>query len=57
MAANQELLAVEVVRALAGSIGIVAAVPLTTAIAAFLVAPADPRSDAADHPHPGPLEA
>jgi uncharacterized membrane protein len=57
VAANQELLAVEVVRALAGSIGIVAAVPLTTAIAAFLVAPADARRDAADHAHPGPLEA
>jgi uncharacterized membrane protein len=57
VAANQELLAVEVVRALAGSIGIVAAVPLTTAIAAFVVAPADARSDAADHAHPGPLEA
>ena len=53
VAANQELLAVEVVRALAGSIGIVAAVPLTTAIAAFLVAP----SDATAHAHPGPLEA
>ena len=53
VAANQELLAVEVVRALAGSIGIVAAVPLTTAIAAFLVAP----SDATAHRHPGPLAA
>jgi uncharacterized membrane protein len=53
VAANQELLAVEVVRALAGSIGIVAAVPLTTAIAAFLVAP----SNATDGVHPGPLEA
>jgi uncharacterized membrane protein len=46
-----------VVRALAGSIGIVAAVPLTTAIAAFMVAPADAPSDAPNHPHPGPLEA
>jgi uncharacterized membrane protein len=53
VAANQELLAVEVVRALVGSIGIVAAVPLTTAIAAFLV----PPSSAADHRHPGPLAA
>ena len=53
VAINGELLAVEVVRALAGSIGIVTAVPLTTAIAAFLVGP----SDAIDHRHPGPLVA
>lgn len=53
VAANQELLAVEVVRALAGSIGIVAAVPLTTAIAALLV----PPSAATSHPHPGPSAA
>ncbi|HEX6129739.1 MAG TPA: YibE/F family protein [Candidatus Limnocylindria bacterium] len=50
VAVNGELLAVEVVRALAGSIGIVAAVPLTTAIAAFLVEP----SDAPGLEHPGP---
>ncbi len=36
IALNGELIAVEVVRAVAGSIGIVAAVPLTTAIAAYL---------------------
>jgi uncharacterized membrane protein len=53
VAVNGELLAVEVVRALAGSIGIVAAVPLTTAIAAFLV----PPSEASGHPHPGPSVA
>jgi uncharacterized membrane protein len=35
--ANGELVAVEIVRALAGSIGIVAAVPLTTAIAAAIL--------------------
>lgn len=35
--ANGELVAVEILRAMAGSIGIVAAVPLTTAIAAALV--------------------
>lgn len=34
---NAEIVAVEVVRALVGSIGIVAAVPLTTAIAAWLL--------------------
>jgi uncharacterized membrane protein len=51
VALNGELLAVEVVRALAGSVGIVAAVPLTTVIAAFLVHPV-----AADdaHAHPAP---
>jgi uncharacterized membrane protein len=38
--ANGEIVAVEIVRSLAGSFGIVAAVPLTTAIAAFLL-PAD----------------
>lgn len=49
---NGEIVAVEVVRALVGSIGIVAAVPLTTAIAAWLlparaageVSPAEPVS-------------
>jgi uncharacterized membrane protein len=35
--ASTELVAVEVVRTLVGSIGIVAAVPLTTFIAAWLV--------------------
>jgi uncharacterized membrane protein len=35
--ANGELVAVEIVRSLAGSFGIVAAVPLTTAIAAFML--------------------
>ncbi len=34
---NSEIVAVEVIRALVGSIGIVAAVPLTTAIAAWLI--------------------
>ncbi|MEO8571653.1 MAG: YibE/F family protein [Chloroflexota bacterium] len=37
LTASMENVAVEVVRALVGSIGIVAAVPLTTAVAAFLV--------------------
>jgi uncharacterized membrane protein len=39
MVLNGELLAVEVIRALVGSIGIVAAVPLTTLVAAFLIVP------------------
>ena len=51
VALNGELLAVEVVRTLAGSVGIVAAVPLTTVIAAFLVHPVD--ADGA-HAHPAP---
>jgi uncharacterized membrane protein len=41
--ANGELVAVEIVRALAGSFGIVAAVPLTTAIAAFMVPARQPE--------------
>jgi len=36
---NGEIVAVEVIRALVGSIGIVAAVPLTTAVAAVLIVP------------------
>jgi uncharacterized membrane protein len=39
---NSEIVAVEVIRALVGSIGIVAAVPLTTVVAAALVVPAHP---------------
>ena len=40
---NSEIVAVEVIRALVGSIGIVAAVPLTTMVAAALLVPATPR--------------
>ena len=43
---NGELVAVEVIRALVGSIGIVAAVPLTTLVAAMLMVPAEPISSA-----------
>ena len=39
---NGEIVAVEVIRALVGSIGIVAAVPLTTLLAAMLMVPARP---------------
>jgi uncharacterized membrane protein len=39
---NSEVVAVEVIRALVGSIGIVAAVPLTTAVAVALVVRAGP---------------
>jgi uncharacterized membrane protein len=42
---NGEIVAVEVIRALVGSIGIVAAVPLTTMVAALLIVPARPGSD------------
>ena len=37
---NSEIVAVEVIRALVGSIGIVAVVPFTTAVAAWLMVPA-----------------
>ena len=47
IALNGELVAVEVVRALAGSIGIVAAVPLTTAVAALVVGGGAQRNAAA----------
>jgi uncharacterized membrane protein len=42
---NGELVAVEVIRALVGSIGIVAAVPFTTLVAALLMVPAGPAAD------------
>ena len=44
---NGEVVAVEVIRALVGSIGIVAAVPLTTIVAAMLIVPAGERGEAA----------
>jgi uncharacterized membrane protein len=44
---NGELVAVEVIRALVGSIGIVAAVPLTTLVAALLMVPAEPTASVA----------
>jgi len=43
---NGEIVAVEVIRALVGSVGIVAAVPLTTVIAAVLMVPAEAAADA-----------
>lgn len=42
--ANSEVVAIEIVRTLCGSIGLVAAVPLTTALAAVVVAGAQPSS-------------
>ncbi len=44
---NSEVVAVEVIRALVGSIGIVAAVPLTTLIAAALMVPSPRTADEA----------
>ncbi|HEX7197218.1 MAG TPA: YibE/F family protein [Candidatus Limnocylindria bacterium] len=44
---NGELVAVEVIRALVGSVGIVAAVPLTTVVAGLLMVPAGRGGDAA----------
>ncbi|MBW3579961.1 MAG: YibE/F family protein [Actinobacteria bacterium] len=48
---NGESVAVEVVRALTGSIGLVASVPLTTALAVFVAGATSPPSEIA---HPGP---
>jgi len=50
--ANSELLAVEIVRTLCGSIGLVAAVPVTTALAAVIVAP----RHSVERPDPAPTE-
>ena len=47
MVLNGEIVAVEVIRALVGSVGIVAAVPLTTVVAALLMVPARPNGDVA----------
>lgn len=51
--ANSEIVAVEIVRTLCGSIGLVAAVPITTVMAALLVGTADdpPSAPAEDPPH------
>ena len=43
---NSEVVAVEVIRALVGSIGIVAAVPLTTFVAALLMVPGNSETNA-----------
>jgi hypothetical protein len=53
--ANSELVAEEIVRTLVGSIGLVASVPVTTALAALVVS-ADRPGDAApaQQPHPQP---
>jgi hypothetical protein len=57
MVVNSEVVAIEVVRTLAGSLGILAAVPITTAIATFLLDRADPpRPDDAAWHSTGPHE-
>ena len=48
--ANGEIVAVEIVRALVGSIGIVAAVPITTLVAAWLVVAREPAPTISDAP-------
>lgn len=64
MVANSELIAVEIIRTLCGSIGLVAAVPITTALGAVVLrptigeagAPSDVRSPSADS-SPNPTTA
>ena len=53
MAANSELVAVEIVRTLCGSIGLVAAVPITTVLAAIVATPPEP-SPATEEPSTEP---
>ena len=52
---NGEIVAVEVIRALVGSIGIVAAVPLTTLVAATLMVPRDAGKAPTVQVQPAPL--
>ncbi|MEV7170213.1 YibE/F family protein, partial [Streptomyces sp. NPDC093224] len=52
--ANSELVAVEIVRTLVGSIGLVASVPVTTALAALVVSADRPDAGAAA-PASGPV--
>ncbi|WP_420612742.1 YibE/F family protein [Candidatus Spongiisocius sp.] len=53
MVANSEMVAVVIVRTLCGSIGLVAAVPITTILAALVSSGPDP---AGSDPHPGRLD-
>ena len=61
MVANSELIAVEIVRTLCGSMGLVAAVPVTTVLAALVTAgtvplrPAEPVSAPPDDSHTPPV--
>ena len=58
MVLNSEVVAIEIVRTLAGSLGILAAVPVTTAIATFMLDRADPPRPADDtwDPWDGPQD-
>ena len=51
--ATAEAVAVEVVRTLCGSVGLIAAVPLTTVLAAALAPPFEPEPAAAERDQPG----
>ena len=51
MVANSELIAVEIVRTLCGSLGLVAAVPITTVLATLVASKADPHQPS-DPPEP-----
>ena len=56
--ANSELIGVEIVRTLAGSVGLVAAVPITTVLAAAVLRPAgDTPDDPHEQPEPDPESA
>lgn len=48
---NAEVVSVEIVRTLVGSIGLVAAIPVTTALAAFVVCNEHAEADHPDHDH------
>ncbi len=48
MVANSELIAVEIVRTLCGSVGLVAAVPITTALAAAVLRPSHEHTEVSD---------
>jgi uncharacterized membrane protein len=50
-AVNNEAVAEEIVAMLVGSIGLIAAVPVTTALAALLATRLDPAAVGAEHPH------
>lgn len=50
--ANSELVAIEIVRTLCGSFGLIAAVPITTWLAALLVSNESPADDTATKPEP-----
>ena len=56
MIANSELIAVEIVRTLCGSVGLVAAVPITTALAAAVLRPTSEHEHDAEVDPPEPVE-